>query len=562
MIIKRKTITRRGGAAGGVDGGGVKSVAVGDSTYQPDEDGQVSLPNLVQAVKINSTTHAPNSSGTVDLGTVGGGGTVNSVSANGTTYQPDANGDVDVGDMVKLLSFLGTNYSPDSDGKITISTIAGYYASNINGLNLYGTTQRPTDYDPTTQFLAYVMSSSSTSSLRILRKGETNLTSLAYYIEFRVTLRVVSSSTKTARVEGIVDVDAFGVPGGVTWTLGLDSVYNASRPIVIALDGLTDPPEYWTAGDAALRQMGYTPTGYNVKGVARDANALAALALATSGRTLVNGRHRYSFDLTFDDENKTYTETSFVDISREAVGAAWIRLNGSAFYPSPDGKVELSLGADMWVTETPFGLVPWGSSTSLTSQAGNVTAVSFLARPLTCPPSFLYIWRTILAANQQDLTQYAIKIELQPTSNSFNDSTKSETFTADIIVTNKAATTGNANILSFLVVPFFFEFHNMSPKMQISLLHINENGSDDQINIACSNINAWHSLGEINGEIVTSTYTSSTTDPLRSTYASYLANKQNVITADAYITRWSVAVSVINNAVSSINVVKTGTIAL
>lgn len=342
MIIKRKTITRRGGAAGGVDGGGVKSVAVGDSTYQPDEEGQVALPNFVQAVKINSTTHAPNSAGTVDLGNVGGGGTVNSVSANGTTYQPDANGDVDVGDMVKLLSFLGTNYSPDADGKITIANIAGYYASNLNGLNLYGTTQRPLSYDSTTQYLEYSMSpSTSTVSLRLLRTSGMNTQNIAYYIEFRATCHVVSSTSSTARIEGYVEVDAMGVPAGVTWAIGLARVNDASRPIFFALDGLTDAPNYWTTNDAALRQVGFSPTGYQVESYNRDADKFSAKALATSGHSLVNGKRRYYYDLSFDMTGTIYTENAFTDISREASGALSVTVNGATYTPSPDGDVDL-----------------------------------------------------------------------------------------------------------------------------------------------------------------------------------------------------------------------------
>lgn len=342
MIIKRKTITRRGGAAGGVDGGGVKSVAVGDSTYQPDADGQVALPNLVQAVKINSTTHAPNSSGTVDLGNVGGGGTVNSVSANGTTYQPDANGDVDVGDMVKLLSFLGTNYSPDSDGKITIANIAGYYASNLNGLNLYGTTQRPLSYDSTTQYLEYSMSpSTSTVSLRLLRTSGMNTQNIAYFIEFRATCHVVSSTSSTARIEGYVEVDAMGVPSGVTWAIGLARVNDASRPIFFALDGFTDAPNYWTTNDAALRQVGFSPTGYQVEAYNRDADKFSAKALATSGQLLVNGKRRYYYDLSFDMTGTSYTENAFTDISREASGALSVTLNGVNHTPNAAGLVDL-----------------------------------------------------------------------------------------------------------------------------------------------------------------------------------------------------------------------------
>lgn len=589
MLIKRKTIrrSRRGGSA---DGGGTQTVKVGENEYKqeggvvslpqyvthiddtiadryPDNDGKVTLPKIPRSVSVNGGTYTPDSAGDIDLGTIGGGGggSVNSVSANGTTYTPDGAGDVNVGAMVKAIRYINTDYSPDADGKVTINSIAGYFASGLNGLNINGTTQAPLSYDPTTQHIRYDLDAyNTTTSLRLMRNSGRNADAEAYEITYEIVARVVSADDTATRIVAYIDTDVRGEASGLTWMLCLSRYVAGSTPLAIAIKGLADAPRYWTANDAKLRQGSYSGTsGFHCDAFDDDdLTQWSSVALAAHAEPLYEGRKRYMLDVTIT-ASKAYTVHAFDDVSRGAVGVNKITINGLPFVPDASGNARVNLGSALWVSETPFGLVPCFSTTNTNSDLLNrVTAISFLARPYVYSPTSIFIWRTAVSS-LIDVTPYAIRVDMQTTHYEFNDTTKSATYTGNVIVTNKGVTTGNNNILSFLVVPFFFSASDLS-KMQIALLHYDETPSIDYVHLACYNVDTWYPIDvtDENGFVETQVYNVNTSDTLASTYANYLVNKTNVITADAYITRWSVAVTVANHAVTSISVTKTASITL
>jgi len=366
MLIKRKTIRRsRGG--GSADGGGTQTVKVGENEYKqeggvvslpqyvthiddtiadryPDNDGKVTLPKIPRSVSVNGSTYTPDGAGDIDLGTIGGGGgSVNSVSANGTTYTPDGSGDVNVGAMVKAIRYINTDYAPDADGKVTINSIAGYFASGLNGLNINGTTQAPLTYDPTTQHIRYDLdANNTTTSLRLMRNSGRNTDAEAYEITFEIVARVVSADDTATRIVAYIDTDVRGEASGLTWMLCLSRYVAGSTPLAIAIKGLSDAPRYWTANDAKLRQGSYSGTsGFHCDAFAdNDLTQWSSAALAAHAEPLYEGHRRYMLDVTIT-ASKTYTVHAFDDVSRGAVGVNAVEYNNTLYEPDPTGLLVL-----------------------------------------------------------------------------------------------------------------------------------------------------------------------------------------------------------------------------
>ena len=366
MLIKRKTIrrSRRGGSA---DGGGTQTVKVGENEYKqeggvvslpqyvthiddtiadryPDNDGKVTLPKIPRSVSVNGSTYTPDSAGDIDLGNIGGGGgSVNSVSANGTTYTPDGSGDVNVGAMVKAIRYINTDYAPDADGKVTINSIAGYFASGLNGLNINGMTQAPLSYDPTTQHIRYDLdANNTTTSLRLMRNSGRNTDAEAYEITFEVVARVVSADDTATRIVAYIDTDVRGEASGLTWMLCLSRYVAGSTPLAIAIKGLADAPRYWTANDAKLRQGSYSGTsGFHCDTFDDDdLTQWSSAALAAHAEPLYEGHKRYMVDVTISAA-KAVTVHAFDDVSRGAVGTAKVRVNGTTYTPDITGVTDL-----------------------------------------------------------------------------------------------------------------------------------------------------------------------------------------------------------------------------
>ncbi len=240
-------------------------------------------------------------------------------------------------------------------------------------------------------------------------------------------------------------------------------------------------------------------------------------------------------------------------------------INGTTYNVDAQGLIIIDTSIlPLWVRQTPFGLIPWASHSDLGSKSNkSVFAVSFLARPYMYSPTVMYLYRSVVS-NLTTVVPYSIKIELNTQNYTFDDSTRSAQLQCEVIVTNRGVTTGNSNILSFLVCPFYYPHLDAESKMQISLLHLTEVAADDWCEAGVMNVDYWGpiSVDEPNGFVWSEGYAYETATGSRATFANYLINKQNVITADAYITKWSVSVTVTNDVVTAISVAKTGSITL
>jgi hypothetical protein len=340
MKIERKTI-RRATAGGGSEGANDPLKLVVGSTEYTEENKTITIPQGVNSIEQGGNSYFPDNEGKVTLPS---GGSVESVSANGTTYTPDGQGDVNLGGVVKSIEYIRNTYTPDANGKVTINTIAGYFASGLNGLNVNGTTQRPLEYDPTTQHLLYSLdSSNTTTSLRLMRKSGRNAESEAYELTFEIVARVVSADETSTRLLAYIDTDVKGELPSLQWALTLQRYVAGSTPLGIAIKGFTDAPNYWTANDADLRQGSYSGTsGFRVDSVDDDdTTKYSVLSLAAHSETFANRHKRYVLDIEFFKSPAAVTLHSFSDISRGAVGTAAVRVNGSTYQPDTSGLVDL-----------------------------------------------------------------------------------------------------------------------------------------------------------------------------------------------------------------------------
>lgn len=340
MKIERKTI-RRATAGGGSEGSTDPLKLVVGSTEYTEENKTITIPQGVNSIEQGGNSYFPDNEGKVTLPS---SGSVESVSANGTTYQPDGQGDVNLGGVVKSVEYIRNTYTPDANGKVTINTIAGYFASGLNGLNINGTTQRPLEYDPTTQHLMYSLdSSNTTTSLRLMRKSGRNTESEAYELTFEIVARVVSADETSIRILAYIDTDVKGELPSLQWALCLQRYVAGSTPLGIAIKGFTDAPNYWTANDADLRQGSYSGTsGFRVDSVDDDdTTKYSVLSLAAHSETFANRHKRYVLDIEFYKSPASVTLHSFADISRGAVGTAAVRVNGTTYQPDTAGLVDL-----------------------------------------------------------------------------------------------------------------------------------------------------------------------------------------------------------------------------
>lgn len=340
MKIERKTI-RRATAGGGSEGSTDPLKLVIGSTEYTEENKTITIPQGVNSIAQGGSSYFPDSDGKVTLPS---GGSVESVSANGTTYTPDEQGDVNLGGVVKSIEYIRNTYTPDENGKVTINSIAGYFASGLNGLNVNGTTQRPTEYDPTTQHLLYSLDShNTTTSLRLMRKSGRNAGTEAYELTFEVVARVVSADETSTRLLAYIDTDVKGELPSLQWALCLQRYVAGSTPLGIAIKGFIDAPNYWTANDSNLRQGSYSGTsGFRVDSVDDDdTTKYSVLSLAAHSETFANRHKRYVLDIEFFKTPASVTLHSFSDISRGAVGTAAVRVNSTTYQPDASGLVDL-----------------------------------------------------------------------------------------------------------------------------------------------------------------------------------------------------------------------------
>lgn len=613
MIIKQKTISKKTSSFGGAET--PTTLQVGNNSYTETEN-KIEIPQTVNSVSVNGATFQPDNGGNVDLGTIGGtandgeltltlnGGSVGtftanqaqnetvninavtSVTQNSQTSTVGSGGNIDLGNVVKTVIFQGSTITPNTAGQAQLPTVqTTKYGSLLGGL--ISSNNSSVNYSSYTEPVGFLYALTSTASNRFQNWG--------YLIDFPdcfiYCLISTQELTKTAdytysaklAVQIYSDTNSYEIYPVIRQSTTRLSNDSTATGVVIKGLNYNKRPQYGFS-ETTTTQSSYTVYLNVTDGEDTTGNNYPFGLIQLNGIETEIGVNTYQIEYSVTNKNiNSYTVTKLDNkgntinlnntiYSPNSSGeinignlCKKINLNGVPFNVDNTGTISLEAGASLWVTETPFGLVPCFSTSNTNSDFNNrVTAVSFLARPNIYSPTSLYIWRTVVTNNYTDITPYAIKIELQTTHYEYNDSTKSATFTGNVIVTNKGVTTGNSNILSFLVVPYFFEFSELSNKMQIALLHYDDITAEDSIFFACSNVDTWYpvNVSEENGFVEVGSFSTSTTDPLNSTYSGYLQNKTNVITADSYITKWSVAITITNNTVSSISVAKVGSLSL